>query len=280
MSARLITGQPMAEYLAIDAASRSRLAKLAQSPAHLKADMQRPDTQTDAQALGDAIHVAILEADHFTGTYARGPINHRGKREWKEFAAELEGTGVKPLRPSDYDMCLAIRDAVYARPAARLIMNAVEDTEVTALWTDPKLGVDCKGRPDALCPSRRVVVDIKSAVIAGVTAFEKAIYEYKYYWQAAWYLDGLAEIGESYDTYVILALEKSPPYAANAFPVRGDAIQAGRDEMRPLLALYAECKARDEWPLEGPEYPANFHEISLPPWAWRRVDERLERGAA
>ena len=50
-----------------------------------------------------------------------------------------------------------------------------------------------------------------------------------------------------------------------------DAIEGGRDQLRPLLARYAECVARNEWPA----YSDEVQNIALPTWAWQQIAEEV-----
>jgi hypothetical protein len=275
----IIRGMPIADYLAIPAASASALHMLGtKSPAHLKAQREQPREQTDALTLGTAAHVAILEPGLFASHFAVGPVDDRRVKDWKAFAAECADAGIGALRPMDMAVIDAMKASVMAHEAARYLLDRACDAELTVTWIDATTQVVCKARIDALVPEAAATVELKTAFDAGRSGFERAIWNHGYYTQGAWYIGAANRIPErsvEYVNHAIIALEKEPPYAVNAFLVRDEAIQAGRERLDRWLKRYAECEAAGEWPCESAEYSPRFMDITLPPWA----EKKLERVA-
>lgn len=272
----LYDGVPMHDYHSWPCASQSRLTQLDRSPAHLLAYLQEPPEATDAKEFGTAAHYAALEPDIFELRYIKGPCEDRRKKEWLEF--ERAHPNMVSLRPSDWKACQAIRDSILAHPAARLALNHHGPRELSGVWLDRDLSVPCKLRIDHLNPELQATVELKTCRDAREDPFSRAIYAYFYYRQAAWYLTGIAELQPEvqWKHHIIVALESTPPFAVNVFRLRDDAIEAGRQELRSLLAKYKECFERDEWP--GYQ-PTLFNEISLPPWSWAKIDQRTGNGS-
>lgn len=264
----------METYQRWPCASQSRLTHLERSPAHLRAVLQQVPEPTDAKAFGTAAHYAALEPDLFELRYVKGPCEDRRVKAWIEF--EKAHSAMVVLRPSDWAACMAVRDSLLAHPAARLALNHRGPRELSGVWVDEETKVPCKLRIDHLNPELRATVEIKTALDAREDAFSRAIFNYKYYRQGAWYLLGMAALQPEIDWkhHIIVSVEKEPPFAVNVFRLRDDALQAGRDELRPLLARYKECIERDEWPAY---LPTTFNEISLPPWSWQKIDQQLDR---
>jgi hypothetical protein len=272
-------GLPADEYHRINAASNSRLTKLERSAAHLRAAIDEPREPTDAMEFGTAAHFAVLQPDFFSAFYLRGPDGPWNKNPWKAQveAMRAENPDLTVLHADAYDGILRIVDSVYAHPAAaKALTGSAAMTELSCVWLNDDAAIDCKARIDLLNEGLAATVEFKTALDASDSVFEKQIYNLRYYRQGAFYLDGMEILRPDvkWQHHIIIATEKTPPFATNVFRVREDAIQIGRDELRPLLARYAKCIATNEWPAYGTE----FKEISLPPWAWDQVDERIKKG--
>ena len=283
---------PMEEYRDWPGASQSRLKVIRdKSPAHLRYMMENPQPSTKAQKLGAAIHTAVLEPEVFHARYAVIGRCEGEKKDGDRCAnsgsvltadgrslcgvhaggAEIDDERVI-LPRSKYEQSQAIYKSVRAHPFARTLLGG--HAERSAVWEDPETGVLCKGRFDDIAPEGvGALVDLKTTTDASPRAFERAIYKFGYYMQAAFYLTGAQALGEPVEDFAIIAVEKDPPYAVAVYRIRADALGAGRDELKPLLARYAECVRDDHWPA----YPREVRDIALPPWAWKQVDERVGR---
>jgi hypothetical protein len=271
-------GTPMGDYHAWEAASNSRLTKLMRSPAHLRAYLEQPPEETSSLITGRAAHSAILEPDDFTACYVRGPEGDRRTKKVKDAWDELcdkYGDGYV-LRPSDYDACLGMKDAVHGAARAKGMLTGPGDVEMSCVWTDPASGVLCKGRMDRHSPdiAGGAIVDLKTTRDASPLAFERSIFAYGYHRQAAMYLGGAKALGIAARHYVIIAVEKTPPYGVGIYRLTEGAVQGGADQLRPLLALYAEIQTvpREKW--WG--YADEVRDISLPAYAWSQLDEQVE----
>lgn len=261
----ICTDMSKADYLALDAVSNSMLNHLWNaSPAHLRYALDNPPKQTPALALGEAIHTAILEPERFLNLYVQAPkVDHRtksGKAEWESFLEENAGKAF--LSASDYKTCEEIQASFRAHAPARTFVEEAKYIESSILWHDVSLSIDRKGRPDIL-DSLGCIVDIKTTDDAIDTAFERSILKYGYHRAAAGYLDGAKACGFDVNDYILIAIEKSPPYGIKIYRLRDDVIAQGREENARLLTLYAECKHSNHWP----SYPQEIEEIGLPAWA-------------
>ena len=72
-----------------------------------------------------------------------------------------------------------------------------------------------------------------------------------------------------YYHFTIIAVEKTRPYEVGIYRVIDSAVEAGEDEIKRLLELYARCLDSDDWP----GYPDEIKDIALPTWAWNRIEE-------
>lgn len=285
---------PMEQYHAIDAASNSRLTRLRQSPAHLRSYLDEPKKDTKALVIGRAAHTTILEPDMFDSTFrvAQQCMSQTAKLErcskmGTQYYGDLLGwrcsteahsrglptpdTELLALPEADFIACQGMRRAVMGRATARGLLTGAEDVEVSLVWVDAETGVLCKARPDVLNRRLNTIADLKSTRDASEREFARSIFTYGYHRQGAFYLDGATTLGIEVEHFAILPVEKVPPFASATYRLTEGAIDAGRDQLRTLLARYAECLATNTWPA----YPDEVRDVSLPDYAWRQIEEEV-----
>jgi exodeoxyribonuclease VIII len=264
----------MGEYHKWDALSNTGLGHLTRSPAHYKAYLEEPPADTPAFKLGRAVHAAVLEPEIFKAQYAFAPMDlnirtNAGKEELAELEKKFGVSNV--LSFADYQMCLEIQVSVRKRKAATGLLGGDGECEVSVLWTDEASGIVCKARADRISPklSGGTIVDLKTTGDASRAEFEKSIFNFGYHRQGAFYLAGFQAVGIDVRHFSIIAVEKKRPYAVAPYRLTDGAIDAGLDQINPLLELYNKCKENDEWP----GYPDRVQDIALPSWAWSRIEE-------
>jgi hypothetical protein len=283
-------GTPAATYHAWPGASNSRLSDLRRSPAHMIEGIRNPKPSTAAQIVGDAAHLAILEPELFGTRYvvaeqcaARKRGGERctnGGKYWvggdwfcgvhmKADDVPVPGPDDPAIIPADdYDICAAIARSVRQHPAAAEMLRGRQATELSARWVDERTGVMCKARLDGVAPQWGTVIDIKTTRDASPEGFQRAIFQYGYFRQAAHYLAAMNLLHEvDFQHFVIIAVEKEPPYAVGVYRLLDAVVQAGRGELDELLPLYAECERTGIYPGYGDE----VQEIGLPSYAWKQL---------
>lgn len=278
---------PFEQYEGIPAASKHLLDALSISPLHAWSWFLNPERtkakETPAKVLGNAIHVSILEPERFEKEYVREPDKkdypkcldtlEDYKRACKEIDLPVTGTKAtlknhllgggylahefwdeqyrllvgnkKVLSESDWRITKAITSRVRKHPAASELFKYGQ-AEQSIFWTDPDTGVKCKGRLDWIT-DEHVIVDLKSTTDASPEGFQRSISKYRYYVQAAMYVDGMQAVtGYDFD-FVFAAWEKHAPYASALYYATPEMIQAGRMEYKRLLKIYAKCLESDTW---------------------------------
>lgn len=251
--------------------SKSCLDKVARSPLHYYAHYLDPnrvkEPPTKAMIVGSAVHGAVLEPESFASAYVVAPdVNKRtnaGKAEYEAFCAEAAANGATVLDEGDYRQCVAIARAVRAHPYAAGLLKAGK-AEQSFFATDPDTGALVKCRPDFLPESGIGIVDLKTCEDASPAGFGKSAANFRYYVQAAWYLDVMRAIyGEAPESFIFIAVEKAPPYAVAIYYCDEHHIALGREKARRELARIVECQAAGVWPDYGHE-PMS---LRLPAWA-------------
>lgn len=272
-------GIPQPEYLSWEAASASRLRVLRnKTPAHMREEIARPTEATADMKLGAAIHCAVLQPDLFTSLFVEDlPIAGQGKGAYARRDAHREEHKDKTfLRPGELELSEAIAKAVRAHPKATALFGG--EAEVSALWRDAETSLPCKGRFDEINRDLGVIVDLKTTKDASDEGFPREIYRYRYYMQGAHYLEGAKANGIDANHFAIVAVEKEPftkggggPWCVALYRIMDEALVAGRDELRQLLDVYAECQKTGKWP----GYKEDVVDINLSPWDWRNLERKV-----
>lgn len=262
-----------ADYHRIDLCSKHRLDLLSRSPAHCREDIDNPKPSTPAMILGDALHAFVLEPDRFTDEYAILPYGlDRRTKEGKLYCSQIADKHA--ITFEEGKQITAMRESVMAHPAARMLIDRMDEPEQTFIWHDKSSGVKCKARLDMPLPNIQTIVDLKSGIDANRSAFERAIFQFGYHRQAAMYIDAGNTLagGIAYEHFVIIAVEKEPPYAVAVYRLRDDVVSAGYLQVRPLIERYGQCQAAGRWPAYSPD----VEDIALPRWAWQQMN--IEEG--
>lgn len=269
----LVRDLPAERYHAIPAMSAGGLKRMRQSPAHfygLQLDPARPPaTTTPAMAAGTLFHTALFEPEAIDDRYVLRPdgIDLRTK-EGKAWAATCAGRTI--VTHAEWSAASTQAANVLALPDVAALM-ADGYGEASAFWLDDDTGELCKCRPDWTSPvgDGVILVDGKSCQDASADGFGRAIWNYGYHLQAAWYSDGFeAATGLQVHGFVFAAVESAWPHAAAAYMLGDDVLDRARRENRRLLNLYAECKRTGVWP----GYGHGIQLINLPAWAQRQLE--------
>lgn len=119
-----------------------------------------------------------------------------------------------------------------------------------------------KARPDFLRQGH-IIVDVKTTIDAEPGWFAKEIGNRMYHVSAAYYLDVVSSVlGQKFDQFIILAVEKSPPYGVSVHLLDEGSVEAGRVLYKRALKILSECRKTNEWPA----YPDEILNTAIPPW--------------
>ena len=248
--------------------SKSGLDLIARSPYLFR---NRPRVEpTRAMLIGSAVHTATLEPELFNDHFAVAPsVDGRtkaGKEMLAQFSAECAGKTV--LKEEDGELIWSIAKAVHAHPVAKNILSDEGQAEMSIFNTDEYTGELVKVRPDWMVED--CLVDLKTTEDASAEAFSRACWNFRYYVQAAFYLDvANSQYNGRFHNFVFIVVEKSPPFQVAVYYADATMIEVGRMAYQQNLALYSQCKQTDTWPGLGDE---RIQPISLPGWALKNID--------
>jgi hypothetical protein len=208
------------------------------------------------EALGVGPELVVVDADNWMTKAA------------KEAKAAAYADGSVPLLAKDKAAVDAMGAALRAHPIASALLDPDHGKpEQSGFFSDLAHGVLRRFRLDWLPDTdggRLIVPDYKSAVSAEPGAIRKAVANYGYYMQDAWYRDGCHALGLAEDVaFVFIFQEKTAPYLVTVVELDTEAVLLGRKRNDQALQVFAECTATDTWP----GYTSDVELISLPKWA-------------
>lgn len=199
--------------------------------------------------LGGGSDIEIIEADSWRTNAA------------KEQREKARADGRTPILEADNERAMALVAAVLAHPIAGAIFTAGGQAEQSLYWIDPETGVTCRGRVDWVHP--RAIVDLKTTINASPGKFSRALVDYGYALQAAWYTEGWEAVTGQALPFVHVVVEKEPPHLVAVYQIDHDALVYGADKAAQARRIFAECESSGEWPA----YSNEIELVSLPAWA-------------
>lgn len=221
---------------------------------------------------GHAAHRLVLGAGAEIVEIKADSYRTKKAKEDRDIA---RSAGNIPLLSKDVAIVEAMAEAIQAHPvASALLAPELGRPEVTLIWDDPATGVRCRARLDWLrtvaAGVRRIQTDYKSTASGDLESLAKSVYNFGYYRQAPWYLDGLRALGLDPDEtarFVFIAQEKEAPYLVTIFELDSNALWLGRDHNTRARHIYKRCLESGEWPA----YDAGeVAQLSLPGWVLRK----------
>jgi hypothetical protein len=224
-----------------------------------------PEPHKSAYDLGHAAHLQVLGAGPKVVVVDAADWRTKAAKEQRE-AAYAEGA--VPLLREQYWGVREMASALASHPLAGPLLNPDHGVaEQSLFWTDPATGVPCRARIDwrtQLADGRTVVVDYKTTHSAAPDALARAVAEYGYHTQGAFYLDGARTLGLADDdaVFLLIAQEKTPPYLASVRQLDAAAMRIGHADARRAREMWRDCTAAGTWP----GYPVEVEFLSLPPW--------------
>ncbi|MFD0347285.1 PD-(D/E)XK nuclease-like domain-containing protein [Kitasatospora aburaviensis] len=219
-------------------------------------------TAAHMQVLGAGPELLVIEADSYRTKAAQ------------EDRDGARAEGLVPLLRAEFEQVQAMAEAIRQHPvASRLFAPGSGLPEQSLFWVDQATGVWRRCRPDWLpypTGGRLIVPDYKTTVSADPRSIEKSVYDYGYYQQDPWYVDGIRSVLGVEDVVMVFVFqEKTAPYLINVVQLDPAAIRAGRRRNREAIALYANCNRTGQWP----GYSDRVEIVSLPAWAEKQENQ-------
>lgn len=258
---QLIKGMPEGDYHGSkDYLSNSQLSHFIRSPAHYLEYLRNPPEQTKAMAMGSLIHAAILEPRRLENLAVLPDCDRRtkeGKLIYEGFVSQNAGKII--CSAEDYAIAKGCVDSIYTHENAS---NLLAGADVEASIFFEKDGVKCRSRIDAY--NRGALIDVKTTEDALAGTFQRSIAKYGYHRQLAFYAMACQMVDLPVERRIIIAVEKSPPYAVVVYELGMNSFWRGQEEVERALVEFKKCQELGEWP----SYNEDIQTIDLPTYAF------------
>jgi exodeoxyribonuclease VIII len=226
------------------------------------------------QELGTIVHAAILEHERYAGSMIVEPdFDMRTKQGKADQAAWLKALKPEwiPVSQEQREIVMRILDSVHKHRQLLAILNASRK-EVSGFFKEPHFGFACKIRPDQIVPADGLVLDVKTTIDGSRDAFNRSVLNYRYYFQAAFYLMGATQIeGTPFENFFWVAAETKPPYIVELYPADMGWIGCGDTDVYRALQRIDQAVKTGRWGT----YQDNPTPLSPPNWFIQK-DEYLQ----
>jgi hypothetical protein len=246
---------------------------LRECPARFWHDRNNPTESSAAQDIGSLAHSVMLEGEVWRDRFEVLPEDFNGRKKGgKALKASIEDAGKTAIRHEDWQMVSAMVEALRAHELANAVfMNG--KPEQAMCWKDPRFGIWRRSLLDWLPnPGGRIFADYKTCVSAHPADLRKAMFNYGYHQQAAFYLEGIKALRlATRPRFIFVFQEKKPPYPVTIVQPDDNALMWAQMLNDKAASVFAECLAADHWP----GYSDDIEMLALPGFATNEY-ERLD----
>ena len=228
-----------AEYRAKkDFLSASDIKTLLENPYAFKNEFQK--AKTDNMTLGSLIHTLILEPNNLQRDYlvideVLNLRTNEGKAKKAEYESKAEAENKELITSDTLNKALEIAESFKKSP----IYNLFNENGVAELSIFGKIDeMPCKCRPDYFIKDKNIILDLKTTNTQGgasADGFIKAVANFKYYIQAAFYL----ELTQAKEFYFVV-IETNAPYMSGVYKLDVVSLEFGLKEVKRALNIYKE----------------------------------------
>jgi hypothetical protein len=244
------------EYRVKEGISASDLKLLEISPLHLK-HKDLFQFESPVFDLGSLVHKMVLEPEDVEKEFVKLPDFNLRTKAGKEDKAKFEEENFEKtiISPSDWEKAEKMAKNIIAIAGNLIKAGRCEES----YFAEDEYGLIRKCRPDCYIEAMGAVIDIKTTQSTKPFDFQKAIYEYRYHYQAYWYLKTLQLLGKKAKQFIFIAIEKKEPFMVRLFRISEDAIKRAESEVEDLIKGYVEFLETGKTKV--------IEEIDLPNWA-------------
>lgn len=191
--------------------------------------------QTQHMALGTALHSAILEPAKFKEDIAVLPAldarTKLGKEQRDEFYTLNANKTI--ITPEQYESVMRMKKSVMSQVGGLFAGVA----EVSIFGEIDGVGARC--RPDMFVKEKGLIIDLKKTQDASPDGFTKAIANYRYDIQAAWYIDVCESAGIAIKEFIFVCVEDKEPFMVGVYTLSAEWFNLGRAEYKRALDIYS-----------------------------------------
>jgi hypothetical protein len=264
MAMELIT---FGEYVRRKGVNKHSVWPFAKSGLHGAHEAAQDDLASATMLVGRVLHELVeWRAGHegLPPQFVDCPDVPGGKRTAKLTKAEKDHPGKTIIADGWLDRAERMHAAIAAHPIGSKVLRKLSSRraipEASIFWDHPELGCRCKARLDIL-EQGRGIIDIKTT--GDISRIDKAIGDYGYHAQQAWYCDGAMRLGLIPSVcFLFLFVESVPPYDVAAVDLPEEDVQQGMAEMEVAVRRYLAFQAGERMP----GISDDVHHASLPRW--------------
>lgn len=254
--------------------SCSRVKTLLDSPAlYYKRYVAKtlPPLSSSALDHGTLLHRWLEEGDAFLETLVSPPASKltatgMAGKEAEKWAKTDAPQGSTVLSPKELSQIRYEVDALKKNPAARELIEAGIAREVSIRWMTPN-GHRVKCRADLITPD--CWVDLKTTKVEDILAdWWRAVLDFKYHLQCAWYMRGMEACGLDAVPLRFIVVSTSIPHDCQVVTLPQAVIDEGRRMMDTALA---DLRLREDLDYWLPDQHGEVSELQFPAYALRSM---------
>ena len=193
--------------------------------------------ESESLSLGSLIHTLILEPENLQRDFLEMPPLNLRTNEGKEKKAILENQALSENKTLITSEMLEKATKCVEAFKKTSIYNLFKESGRAELSIFSKIDdMPCKCRPDYFIDSKNIILDLKTTNIQGgasADAFVRAVANYKYYIQAAFYL----ELTRAKEFYFVV-IETNEPYMVGVYKLDETSLNFGLNEIKRAFNIY------------------------------------------
>jgi len=223
------------EYRKHPALGNSDLTLINDNLEHFEEARKASKPPSASTKFGTDFHCYYLEPEEFKKRYRLTPadIKPGSSKAWKEYKEDMERNGLQILDPEDLAAFEIMKQKI---DALNLFHNGVAEKPLFGKIRAADTDIDVKCRPDYLLPE--MILDLKTAQSARKEEFDKAVRNYRYYVQAAFYLEICRQHNPLVEKFIFVVVESTPPYSVAAYELDEGYLAAGKAQYLADLEKY------------------------------------------
>lgn len=260
---RILYDLPFAEYLTLDGWNYSSLKVAAKSLKHYRHALTAPRKDTAAFLLGRAVdELVFTPPGQSCASLAVYPGARRAGKEWDAFEAANAGRII--VKENELATATAMRDAVWADPDARYLLNNGK-SQVTLQWTHAPTGALLRSRLDWLdSVELPVIVELKTTRHIEPDAYERDAENLLYRAQTGMYAAGVEALTGTWPEVYSIVVENVAPHDVVVYRVPDEILVDGWRTAEGWVRAVAEATRTGHWP--GVNGGAGVREMKRAPW--------------